>query len=1303
MDDVKDSEGSVTLFRRVGLIIDYLISRPVYMSLVLGILGLIVRHAWLSGNELVAGDQGGASQGQLTVLFPWPTIWSPVTGLGGHNTFYNSFRFPVYELYGILANLGAHWGVIERLVYYVPFAVTLPIASWLLSREILGETRWTVLTPLITVGSTYFLVDGTTEVPLGLSAALCGFALYHYLRALRTGRYTNGIYVGLLLAVATAVDIRPVYLTVVVIIEYFVIKAIATKSLKRVGHSLGISAIAGGTFLGLQLAWIIPLVMYHGNTGLPIPPQPNFNIITYLHALTGTMPEWTGSTLTPLVEAPLNPLILFIPIIAFLTAGKRTLKPEYLWLLLCAVEFAFLSKTNQPPFGYVYDWLYRRIPGFNLFRDGSKFLFLLSFAYAILIPTALRELWGAAAKPTRSRRFVLARTQTQTRVVAVLGALIVTSLSVSNIVTLESGALRSTTKPIAQPASIGELSTVLAKDKTYGQVLWVGSSTFKTPDGQAHTFKVSSINHPVYSLSGQPFSATNPDYFQYFCPVVRQAYCYLNSSIFPSLVNNTGTRYIVMSTGTESKTPNGFPADWFVHQIQSMYGAPIHLGGSRTGLDVWRVRSSGKTILSSISVGEVHGGSWTYNQIAPTLGVLNIPAVYTQTLNTSVQVPVKSPLKNAIQIYPRLVNAYKTPRGSLVALSAQSTAGTLAVRVGNKTLELRRLAAARAGWSFYGPFLEPSSSTSVTVFQSPNAARPPSVLGPELLWNSSLKYLLTLPSSKATIALATVHWGIESGTGLVSQHTTNHYFELRRRYDLGWRLDGLKPIAQAQGLYNLYYLPTLKSPNLHFSYSSLRWEKLGLIVSSLWLLVFVAALIYLRRREAAKVVVEETSESLRPFTSIPAEYFAKAGWLFLVGAFFVESYLWFGIPSRFPLLSITLDPYSIGIYLAESSLFLFGVSVLVRIVSGALFQRERAKRTVRAKRKFALGGILALILSGCGLNTPTGVQQAISTAAVDGAPSPNLIGSSLDMARLDFTVRNAPGCIANYTIGIEAFPRIPSYYIGRGICYDTVQLKKAAEQDFYEALRITPTDPVVNFQVATALRRAGYVTQAAAQFLKLAELPNAGPNYLRLALQSLIGLDNRADEIKVTRLAEELFPADPLTHLDLADLAQVRGSEQEYLGQINAALAATSSAPKDRAQVEAYACQANLTLQRYQEAQAFCSAAVSDSNGSASGSFDNLAAVEQNLGNWGLAQKYIGEALGSASVNVGPTALASGISGFGLANLLQSQGLILEETGNIQGALQSFTKAISDLPPHTPNARQQLNADIKAIDATKIP
>ena len=155
--------------------------------------------------------------------------------------------------------------MIEKLLYFVPFAVLLPAAGWLLAREIMGRTRWTLLAPVLLLGNTYFMLEADGEVPLALGEVISFLALIAFLRTMRRRSLGWAVVAGLLVAVTATFDIRPAYLAAVLMAMYFVVATVIDRDWGLVREQVRLGAVAAAVFIGCQAYWLVPLLTYRGN------------------------------------------------------------------------------------------------------------------------------------------------------------------------------------------------------------------------------------------------------------------------------------------------------------------------------------------------------------------------------------------------------------------------------------------------------------------------------------------------------------------------------------------------------------------------------------------------------------------------------------------------------------------------------------------------------------------------------------------------------------------------------------------------------------------------------------------------------------------------------------------------------------------------------------------------------------------------------------------------------------------------------------------------------------------------------
>jgi tetratricopeptide (TPR) repeat protein len=1263
----------------------------------LGIIGLVVRHAWLTTKPLSSGDWKWPAAGRINEWFPWPSVWTDTLGFSGENRFLDAFRFPVYAVNGLIGAAGASWTVIEKVVYFIPFAVLLPVAGWLLAREVLGRTRWTILAPALLLANSYFLIEANGEIPLVLSEVLACLALIAFLRTMRSFSPRWALLTGLAVGAACAMDLRPAYLTSLLIVGYVLILTIADPGWRLFGRRVGLAALAAVVFGGTQLFWILPLHFYKGHPAFPTPSAPDFTIITLTHGLTGVSAAWTGGVPAAFVQAPINPLFLILPLLAMIPLAWRRLKPELLWLALAALVCAFLAKTNNPPLGSTYQFLYAHFPGFNLFREGSKFLFPIAIGYAVLIPAA-----GASIAD------LVRRSRGHTRQALGVGAAAALSLLVvvsgSTLLTLEGGQLGSTTTPVAMPKAFSDLSHMLDADHQPGSVLWFGGPIYVSgPGGEQknHSYTITSATHSIDNLSGQATSSVvqNRDVLQYFCATMTDPYCYLTPGLFPYLTRMVGASYVVSPGSNDvGLLPIGVTPGALRDRLTAMFGSPTSVGNPGTQLLVWHVGTPAPSIASYPAVALVDSGPWSLSEVLPALQALGVPAAYRQTYEAADYPPAPANLPGSVTVLPRVDGACAALAPVSAAVMARSTASSLGVRAGTRSESLRLLATpARApGWGLYGPL-------SLTARAQPLTATTTGVtLGPCVAWSGVTRAALS--SGPGVAGPTRMH---ANGEQLVASTTgaVRPWVELRRTYDPGWHLQRHKPTAVAEGLFNLYGPVPAAAPHdrLTFTFSTMAWEHRGLALSVLTVIAVIAGIVALARRDRRKPPTERLVDS---FDAKVAPWIALGGLAFVVLSGLAALAEWWGLPSRLPRIWFSSNPYNLDIVFAEIAVALLGLSVAVRVVEHVVQRRRQARQAATAAYAAATrraAGVavgmtaMALFVAGCGI-TGGGANRALNNAQQAGATSPDIEGATLLQARVLRTAKDAGKCVSEYTVALRTYRTLVDAYVGRGVCYLSAGLDDgAAVHDFTRALALSPGNPEVLLDRAAADQGIGNVGAAARDFQATANAPSATDLDVLNAIDGLAGIGELQDAQNTLRLGQARFPGDPLVLSGASDLALAVGNDaqaEQYLTDAQKS-AASSTDAYVRATVQSRTCGFQVIHYQYLSAVKSChQAAVVSSDGS--GAFDNLSAAEAQLGYVTQAISAMTSAIGAFQGNVSPTAQPAGVDGFGLAFLLEERGRLYVEADKPALAVADYRAAKDALPPGNPDFAARLRGDIRS-------
>lgn len=1265
-----------------------LVDRPKAVIAGLVVLGLVVRHSWISTVPLAAGDWHWPDRQRLLAYFPWPSVWDTSLGLGGENRFVSAFRYPVAFISGLLANLGATWTFIEQVLYFVPFAVLLPVSGWLLAREIMGRTRWALLTPILLLGNAYFLLESDGEIPLTIAEVVSMLVLVAFIRTMRRRSVGWAAISGLGLAVTAAFDIRPAYLCVLLMAMYFAVLLIVEHGWALLARRFVLGAIAGAVFLGSQAFWIVPLLTYHGNAGFPTPQAPDFNILTLAHGLAGVSAFWTGGTPAQLVQAPLNPAFMILPLLALTPLLARRLQPEVLWLAAAALLFAFFAKTDTAPLGGIYDWMYLHVPGWKLFREGSKFLYIVGLAYSILIPIALRSLFAWA----RSRPKPRARLLSRGAAIVVLAGVV--SLSCSSVAVMESGALASTTVGTPEPASFAELSNVLAADSRPGAVLWFGQPLINGHIN--HHFLIASATHPAVDLTGS-FSSTKineRDPFQLYCANNLVPFCYLDTAVFPYLTQMSGAGYVVVPEGLRAGSLRvGVTRTWLASQMQAMYGAPTTLGSGDTALLVWRMPAPRATVTSSPAIALVDSGTWSTPSALPALQALNLPAAYAQSFDSVHYPSAPKGLVETVRVLPYSNGGCLGRSAATVGVMVQSTTGSVALTVAGtlQTLPLLSTAPKLPSWSVYGP-------VSMTGnFMSVAATDGDVTVGPCIAWSGLAASAIA--GHQDTVTGNTVGANGEQITAS-STGPVGSWIELLRYYDPGWRLDGHKPAGLGDGLFNLYHLDAAQAAaaKLNFSYSTIPWEHIGQAIA---ILVVVATLILIvvdRRRQGH--LPATAPAALQPLaTSTAARWIAGVGLGVLAFTALTVTIEWLGMPSAVPAASIAPDPYATDIGYGALAIGLLLLSLAVRVVMH-LARSRHAEETagehlpsVPARMGFAAMLVVALmvLMTACG-SSPGDIQSLLSEAGQAGSLAPSIQGSALEDAVLQRAARDPALCVADYTAALKQYPDDAAIYIGRGDCYvNGGQDAPAAIHDYEQAMALSPVDPGLYLKLAVAERVAGNNAAAVSDYLQAAAVPSVASNQLLTAVDGLINLNDLTDAHAVYTSAITLQPQSAILHVAKASIDTALGRSDLAAGEYDIALRLAAS-PSQTAGVLASLCHTEVLTHQYTQAVSNCTTAAHLTGGGA-GAEDDLSAADLAVGDLNGASTAINASISSFIGGVGPYAQSQGVDGFGLSNLYSARGWIDVELHHISAGVSDFQLALAALPPGSgPDARARIKA-----------
>jgi len=355
---------------------------------------LLVFRNWFSGGEIAAKDAPLYFQENLREFSWQPSLWSNL-GLGQYQPLLFSFFYLVF-LPKSLFWLHLPWELIERLAWYAPFLLFSLWGAYYLYKTVWPKSAWGFLASLIYSTNTFILmIIGGGQVSIALAYSLAPLVLALFFQVIKQRRRPRQIGAGLAFALQVVFEPRIAFLTGFIVFFYalYQFRWKLTEYCKAFWLPLLIS-------LGVHFYWLLPLFL------LKRPPFPSefsasgwvgfLSFADFSKSLALLHPNWPenifGKTYFFRPEFLLLPILAFSALLFSQRIKNLVQKKNLLFFASLGLMGAFLAKGTNPPFGEVYLWLFKNVPGMNLFRDASKFYLLTALSYSILIPFSLSEI-----------------------------------------------------------------------------------------------------------------------------------------------------------------------------------------------------------------------------------------------------------------------------------------------------------------------------------------------------------------------------------------------------------------------------------------------------------------------------------------------------------------------------------------------------------------------------------------------------------------------------------------------------------------------------------------------------------------------------------------------------------------------------------------------------------------------------------------------------------------------------------------------------------------------------------------------
>lgn len=351
---------------------------------------------WLPGPRVATDLYLTSKSVQLSNIYPY--AWREVAvadGLGEYNVPV-LWSQPIHAVFGILSILVPFEVQVKLLGL-----VILLIGFWGIWRllDYLNINKWGKgIGSIFFLLNSYFLLlfDGG-QLYLALSYSILPQVFLYFLKLQDKDSWRQRINLAFWILIISIFDLRVVYLVLIIFLLFTIFSFLTAplKSLLRHIKNLAVSLFfIFLILLGIHSYWLLPSIL---SKPAQLPKayersiQVDFLSFSSLgHALNLQQPHWSRNIFGQVSE--LKAKFIFIPIIVFLAPILKRKDRIVGFFLLLSLVGIFLAKGSNPPLSSIYIWLFSYVPGFQLFRDPSKFYFLTALGYSVLIGFSIQQL-----------------------------------------------------------------------------------------------------------------------------------------------------------------------------------------------------------------------------------------------------------------------------------------------------------------------------------------------------------------------------------------------------------------------------------------------------------------------------------------------------------------------------------------------------------------------------------------------------------------------------------------------------------------------------------------------------------------------------------------------------------------------------------------------------------------------------------------------------------------------------------------------------------------------------------------------
>lgn len=438
------------------------------------------------------------------------------------------WRLPIDLFKLLMGSLGFDSSISDKLIVFLPSVFLGIISSFFLTRKVTNSNIAGFFGALVFNFNTYFLTANSSYLIYGATSWFI-FSLLAFIKALETKRYAYALLAGILLLVSSGYDFRIAYIGIFINFSYFIFFTFRFKNKSFKNNAL-LFFTSLFSFVILSIFWILPMIMLGSLTSNAILSRNLFGneFLNILYAYTLYHPFWTGNS--PVYFHPQQIMLYFwiIPIFAFLSLYLNRDNKNVIFFGIIALLGIFLTKQVGQPFSGAYPWLFHYVPGFNAFREASKFYFLIGLGYSVLIGAFINWIWQFIKK-SKNKQYI-----------KYFITFIILFIFLWNLKPVMTGVISGIYVNREIPNGYKYFSTYISENQNYYRTLWI-------PNHSKWLFY--SNSHPIIGLQNlldENWKPLNSNKKLMGRVAGEEMIDFLNMSFADNILNAASVRYLVI-------------------------------------------------------------------------------------------------------------------------------------------------------------------------------------------------------------------------------------------------------------------------------------------------------------------------------------------------------------------------------------------------------------------------------------------------------------------------------------------------------------------------------------------------------------------------------------------------------------------------------------------------------------------------------------------------------------------------------------------------------------------------------------